>query len=41
MHDRLVPVGQKTKAIFIRCAHGDEVTYPVSGGGNYSEWPYV
>ena len=30
MHDRLVPVGQKTKgAINICCAHGDEVTYPL------------
>ena len=30
VHDRLVPVGQKTKgAITICCAHGDEVTYPL------------
>ena len=31
VHDRLVPVGQRTKgAIIIRCAHGDEVTYPIA-----------
>ena len=31
VHDRLVPVGQRTKgAITIQCAHGDEVTYPVA-----------
>ena len=31
MHDRLVPVRQKTKgAITICCAHGDEVTYPLA-----------
>lgn len=31
VHDRLVPVGQRTKgAITIQCAHGDEVTYPIA-----------
>ena len=31
VHDRLVPVGQRTKGvIIIRCAHGDEVTYPIA-----------
>ena len=31
VHDRVVPVGQRTKgAIIIRCAHGDEVTYPIA-----------
>ena len=31
VHDRLVPVGQKTKgAITICCSHGDEVTYPLA-----------